>query len=377
MFPDWSCLCPISLCSNKDDFLQSLNGRPLYHNNSMKKGEEMSEKRLKIGVIGTGRIAMAHLNAAMDLRDEIELAAICHVRIDRAKEVAEKYGAEKLYTDYHDLLGEREIEAVIVCLPNHLHHSVCKAAARAKKHILVEKPMAMNVQQADEMVEEARANRVTLMVGQSRRFSHAMKEVKNRMDEIGSPFRIDISFLVSFPQPPTEWWKSSEKAGGLVILLQGSHSVDTILWLLNKIPTTVFSISRSLNPLWEGEDEADIVLGFEPEELATVHLSLNTSPYLHETLIVGPKGSIKLSEYPTEKLFGFSYRLDINDKTILEGEQIPSLYTAQLKEFFEAIRDNRPPSASGEEVRKTMLVLDAIRRSDNEGRVVGVDEAAL
>ena len=330
----------------------------------------MASKRLTLGVIGVGRIAMAHLNAVMDLKDQIELVAIADLRADRAKEIAEEFAVRNAYSDYHDLLAKREIEAVIVCLPNHLHHHVCMDAARAKKHILVEKPMAMNLQEADEMIEEARAHEVTLMVGQSRRFSDAMKEIHKRLDELGSPFRIDISFLVSFPQPPTDWWKSSEKAGGLVILLQGSHSVDTILWLLNKIPSTVFSLSKRQSSLWEGEDEADIVLGFESGELATVHLSLSTSPYLHETTIVGPKGTMRLYEFPAEKPFGFSFRLEMNSKTILDGEQIPSLYTVQLREFFEAIRGNRLPIASGEEVRKTMLVLDEIRRSDREGKVV-------
>jgi predicted dehydrogenase len=334
----------------------------------------MSQRRLKVGVIGVGRVAMAHLNAAMDLRDGVELMAIADVRADRAKEVAEEFGVRNVHSDYRDLLADREIEAVIVCLPNHLHHPVCVNAARAKKHILVEKPMAMNLREADEMIEEARAHGVTLMVGQSRRFSDAMKEIFRRLDEIGAPFRIDINFLVSFPRPPTDWWKSSEEAGGLVILLQGGHSVDTVLWLLNKIPSTVFSISRRQNPLWEGEDEANIVLGFESGELAAVHLSLSTSPDLHEAIIVGPKGSMRLFEFPTGKTFGFSYRLDINGKTVLEGEQVPSLYTVQLREFFEAIRDNRPPIASGEEVRTTMLVLDAIRRSDREGKVVHVDD---
>ncbi len=230
--------------------------------------------------------------------------------------------------------------------------------------------MAMNLREADEMIEAAQKNQVTLMVGQSRRFSDAIKEIRKRIDEIGPPFRIDINFLVSFPRPPTDWWKSSEKAGGLVILLQGSHCVDTILWLLNKTPSTVFCLSHSRNPLWEGEDEADIVLGFDSGELATVHLSLSTSPYLHETTIVGPKGSMRLFEYPTGKTYGFSFRLDINDKTVLDGEQIPSLYTVQLREFFEAIRQKRTPIASGEEVRKTMLVLDEIRRSDKERRAV-------
>ena len=335
----------------------------------------MSQRRLKVGVIGVGRVAMAHLNAAMDLRDQVELISIADIRGDRAKEVAKGFGVKNVYPDYRDLLSDREIEAVIVCLPNYLHHPVCVDAARAKKHVLVEKPMAMNLREADEMIEEARAHGVTLMVGQSRRFSDAMREIFRRLDDIGSPFRIDINFLVSFPQPPTDWWKSSEKAGGLVILLQGSHSVDTILWLLNRIPSTVFSISRRQNPLWEGEDEANIVLDFDSGELATVHLSLNTSPDLHEAIIVGPKGTMRLFEFPTGKTFGFSYRLDINGKTIFEGEQVPSLYTVQLREFCEAIQETRPPIASGEEVRTTMLVLDAILRSDREGKVVQLDSA--
>ena len=332
----------------------------------------MKGRRLKVGVIGVGRVAMAHLNAAMDLRNGVELMAIADVRADRARDVAEEFGVRGVHSDYRDLLADRKIEAVIVCLPNYLHYPVCVNAARAKKHILVEKPIAMNLREADEMIEEARAHGVKLMVGQSRRFSDAMREIFRRLDEIGAPFRIDINFLVSFPQAPTDWWKSSEEAGGLVILLQGSHSVDTILWLLNKIPSTVFSISKRQNPLWEGEDEANIVLGFDSGELAAVHLSLSTSPDLHEAIIVGPKGTMRLFELPTGKTFGFSYRLDINGKTVLEGEQVPSLFTVQLREFLESIRDNRPPIASGEEVRTTMLVLDVIRRSDREGKVVHV-----
>jgi len=104
----------------------------------------------------------------------------------------------------------------------------------------------MNAREADEMINEARENQVTLMVGQSRRFPRALEIIREKMvEEIGEPFRIDINFLVSFPEPPTDWWKSSEEAGGLVILLQGSHSVDTILWLLNKMPSTIYSISQS------------------------------------------------------------------------------------------------------------------------------------
>jgi predicted dehydrogenase len=334
------------------------------------------EKKLKLGIIGFGRIAVAHANSIMNLNDYMELTAVATRQVEKTKNIIKKFGVKKIYSDYHELLNDHEIDAVIVCLPNYFHRPVCIDAAKARKHILVEKPIAINVMETDDMIRAARENGITLMVAQSRRFSDAMMKLREKMaTEIGHPFRIDINFLVSFPEPPTDWWKSSEKAGGLVILLQGSHSVDTILWLLNKMPSTIFSISRSRNRLWEGEDEADIVLGFGSGELATVHLSLNTAPYLHETVLVGPKGTIRLFEFPSEKPFNFSYRLDINGKTMLEGKQIPSLYTIQLKEFAEAIKENRQPIASAQEVRKTMMVLDEIRRSDSEGIVVHLNSS--
>jgi predicted dehydrogenase len=93
---------------------------------------------------------------------------------------------------------------------------------------------------------------------------------------------------------------------------------------------------------------------------------------LHETIIVGPEGTIRLFEYPTDKAFGFFYRLDFNGNTVLEGEQDPSLYTIQLKEFCKALWENRTPIASGLEVRNTMMILDAIRKSDSEGEVIHI-----
>lgn len=335
----------------------------------------MSEKKLTLGIIGMGRVAMAHAEAARELKEQVDLVAIAEPRAERAKEMAETFGVKKIYLDYREQLKDPEIEAVIICLPNHLHHPVCLEAARAGKHILVEKPMCMNLAEADEMISKANKHEITLMVGQCRRFSLAMQEIFNRIDEIGQPFRIDIAFLVHFYQPPTDWWKSSEKAGGLVILLQGSHSVDTVLWLLKKVPSSIVAFSQSQNSLWEGEDEADIILKFDTGELASIHLSLNVAPYLHDLLISGPKGSLRLFEYPTEKTYGFRYRLELNEKIILEGEQIPSLYTIQLKEFAEAIKENRQPIASAQEVRKTMMVLDEIRRSDSEGTVVHLNSS--
>ena len=332
------------------------------------------ERRLRFGVIGCGRVAQAHLAAIEFLKEEVDLVAVTDTDEKRAKEAKERFGARYFIPRYEDLLDHPEIEAVIIPLPNHLHHPVALKAAKAKKHILVEKPMALNTKQAQEMVEEAKKNGIILMVGQSRRFSDAVFELQRNLSEIGKLFRIQISFLVHFPTPPTDWWKRSEEAGGLIILLQGSHSLDSILTWIKKMPRQVCTFSSRRNMLWEGEDEADILLSFDQGELASIHLSLSTSPEIHEAILVGTKGVMRLTEYSTGKPFGFGYHLDLNEKRIFSGEQIPSNYTLQLKEFMDAIREGRTPIASGEEVLNTMLVLDAARQSEREKRIVFIEE---
>jgi len=331
-------------------------------------------KKLRLGVIGCGRVAQAHLAAIEFLKEEVDLIAAADVDEKRAKEAKERFGSRLSTSRYEEILSQSEIEAVIITLPNHLHHPVVLQAARAKKHILVEKPIALNKKQAEEMVEEAKQNNIALMVGQSRRFSHAVFELQKKLPQIGKLFRIQISFLVNFPVPPTEWWKRSEEAGGLVILLQGSHSIDSILTWIKKMPLQVCTFSSRQNTQWEGEDEADILLSFDQGELASVHLSLSTSPDIHEAILVGTKGVMRLTEYSTGKPFGFGYHLDLNGKRIYSGDQIPSNYTLQLKEFIDALRGGRRPIASGEEVINTMRVLDAVRLSEREKRVVSIEE---
>jgi len=330
-------------------------------------------QRINLGVIGCGRIAQAHLEAINYLKEDVRLTAVADVDEEKAKKAVEKFGAETYYLDYKELLKNPYIDAVIITLPHHLHCEAGVESAKAGKHILIEKPMALNVKEADKMIGEAEKNKVTLMVGQSRRFSDPVMESHKRIKEIGKLFRIVINFLVYFPEPPTDWWKSSKKAGGLVIPLQGSHSIDFILWFFQKLPISVYATGFSRNPLWEGEDEADLIMNFSEKEVASVHLSLNTYPSVHEIIIVGDKGTMRLYEYSTGKPFGFKNRLEINGKVLIEKEQIPTNYTLQLKEFISAIKEKRNPIASGREVRNVLKVMDAANKSINTGKPVYFD----
>lgn len=331
----------------------------------------MPRQKLKIGVIGIGRIAGAHIAAALDLADETELVAFSSRNLGHAREAAERSGVETVYADYHELITDPGVEAVIICLPQDLHHDVCMAAAGAGKHMLVEKPMTLTAAESEEVVEAARSSGVTLMVGQSRRFPAAVQELVRRLPSLGEIVRIHILFLVPFRTPPTEWWRSSERAGGLVIMLQGSHSLDSAIWWLGTTPSQVFATASRRNPAWEGEDEADIVCTFANGAVATIHLSLNTDPPLHEAVIVGESGHLRLVEEPLGRPFGFRYRLEHNGETVFE-EPVSRLYVTQLREFCDSIREGRQPLAAGREILPLMRTLEAARLSAREGRPVAL-----
>jgi predicted dehydrogenase len=325
------------------------------------------QEPLALGFIGCGRIAQAHLKAAANLPGLVRPVAIAGRRREKAAEAAKAYGIPTVHDDYRQLLADPAVGAVIVTTPNDSHAAIVCDAARAGKHILVEKPMALDAHSAEAMVRAAEAAGVTLMVAQCRRFSDAAQELVRRLPEIGEVFRVQVTFLVPFPQPPTDWWRSSAQAGGLVILQQGSHSLDSIFWWLGRTPEQIFATAARRNPAWEGEDEADIVCRYEGGVTATVHLSLSTSPVVHESLVVGTKGHLRLVERPAGPPFETSCRLEHNGEVLMDGLQAPSLYTHQLQELVAAIREGRPPLASGKEILNVMRMLDAARASAQSG----------
>ncbi|GAB4114769.1 MAG: Gfo/Idh/MocA family oxidoreductase [Candidatus Caldatribacteriota bacterium] len=328
-------------------------------------------KKLRLGIIGCGRISQAHIKAVNHLKDEVEIIALADKDLEKAKKISSSLGINFYVEDYRKLLENEEVEAVIIALPHNLHYEVTLASAQAKKHILLEKPMSLKYEEAEKMVTIAKKNNVTFMIGQSKRFSDAMKMLRQIINEIGPIVRIIINFLVYFPEPPTDWWKSPKEAGNLIIYLQASHSIDFILWNLKKIPEKIFAQTFTRNPKgFNIKDEADIFLKFPENITASVHLSLNTKPPLHNYIIVGEKGSIYFTEYQLPEPFTFGYQLNLNGKILIDGEQKPSSYTLQLKEFIEAINTKRTPLASGEELLPMIKILEKISESSLTGKII-------
>jgi predicted dehydrogenase len=322
--------------------------------------------RLRTAVVGPGRIARAHLVALRNNQDIAELAAIVGLphEADRTRALAEEFAASSASDSLDEVLADPSIGAVVLTLPNHLHRPVAVKALEAGKHVLVEKPLANTLEDADEMIAAAAQAKRVLMVGQCRRFFPGARETKRRIPELGRPLDI-IHFLgVNVPGALTDWWRSAENTGGLVLGLNGPHVIDTILWLIDARPVSVYAQTRTFKTgHWEGEDEATVVLTFADGSVATGHLSFNMKPHTNERWIIGRAGNMHLVHDRT---------LWMGEEKVVDGKFTPYIegdesFDAQFREFVTAIAEGRQPLSSAQEARPVMEVLSAALRSAKLG----------
>jgi predicted dehydrogenase len=298
--------------------------------------------------------------------DLAELTAFVDPRRERAQEAARQHDVRKVYADLDEALAARTVDAVVLCAPNHLHAPLAIAAANAGCHVLVEKPLANTVAEADAMIEAAFRHNVVLMAAQCRRFTKAVLHAKECLAQMGPVFSIVHTLAVQFSGALTDWWPSAEKTGGLVLGLNGPHVVDTILWLMGKQPTRVQATAARHNTQWEGEDEAALLLDFEGGGMGIGHLSFNATHGINERFIWAERGSMRMSD---------ETRLIVNDQLVVDEVYGPYLqggpnFDAQTREFLTAIRDGRTPMASASEVRTCIEVLEAARHAIKVGGAV-------
>ncbi|MFC4597347.1 Gfo/Idh/MocA family protein [Cohnella hongkongensis] len=338
-------------------------------------------RRLRVGVVGLGRVSKSHLPAFRELRDIIELTALVSRDREKLLEEAVKWEALKQYVAFEDALADPDIDAFLLLLPHHLHASYTIKALRAGKHVLVEKPMALNEEEAASMVEAAEQGGVTLMVGQSRRFFEPVIESIRllRQKQIGDLISINGLLLAHMDKPAVSWWQDKAKIGGFMIPLWGSHLLDYVVWAFGEMPVSVYAQGYSNNPNWEGEDEVSISLKFARGRMANLLLSFNagarptdedgltgkriwsTSDSIYERYLIGSNGMMRLQD---------EYQLYLNSESVTRIDKDGRNFVTQLREFAEAIMAGRQPLASGRDVLGVTKIMDACFVSMKENRVV-------
>ena len=177
-------------------------------------------KRVKIGLVGIGEIAQVHARGYAGL-EQVEVAAVCGTRPINARKLASEYGMA-VYDSYPQLLGDPSVQAVDICVPNHLHREFSVQAMRAGKHVLCEKPIALTAEDGQAMIDEAAQNGVFLMVGHVLRYWPEVRMARDAIlaGRLGRPLLASGRRLVSLlagTQGAQGWRHDPDRCGGAVI----------------------------------------------------------------------------------------------------------------------------------------------------------------
>ncbi len=332
------------------------------------------------GVIGAGLWGEFHA-LVYSRHTGAELVAVCDVDGGRAKAIAAKYGAQRWYTRYADLLADADVDAVTVATPDHLHCEIGVAAARAGKHILMEKPLALTVEDCQAIIAAARQAGVKLMVDFHNRWNPPFNLLKQSIDagELGEPLLINarLNNTLFVPTKMLKWAGQSA-----TIWFTGSHLIDLVSWLVGSPATRVYSVSRSRVLAAQGittPDFFETTLEFASGAVAVVEncwILPDSEPNIVDFKLryVGSKGSANVDTTHNRTLEQYGERgrfrdvlgmVDIFGHT--QGFALESIHY-----FADCVIHNRTPSPSGEDGLHNTAIICAALRSAAAGQPVDV-----
>lgn len=312
------------------------------------------------GLIGAGDIARKRVAPAMRDLPNCELVSVSRLKAELAAEFAEEFGASKWFADWCELIADQEIDAVYIATPVFLHAEQTVAAAGAGKHVLCEKPMALNVNECDKMIAACRSNNVKLGIAYYRRFYPAIVRIKKLIADgaIGTVSVAQINAFEYFdPEPdhPRHWFVEKKKSGGGPMIDFGCHRLEVLANLFGPVQKIESIVSNKVFGR-DVEDTAVASLQFENGMCAIVtvtHAAREPQDTLH---IYGTGGSIHVPVLN-------SGELTVNIGGDPRNESLPpaaNFHEPLIAQFSESVLQNTTPEISGECGRDVASLIDRI-----------------
>lgn len=353
--------------------------------------------RLKIGIIGSGGIAQScHMPAYASIPERCEMFAVADVNLDTAKAAAEKFAVPHVFTDYRELLALDEIDAVSVATPNAFHMQPTVDALRAGKHVLCEKPMAMNADECRAMIRAQRESGKILQIALQWRFSGIAQFMKKYIDagEMGSIYYARAQALRRRGVPGWGVFIDKEKQGGGPLIDIGVHVLDFTLYLMG-YPKPVSVSGKTYQEMgrnpkywnaWGDYDREkftveDFAVGFiRFENGATVTLETSFMANLEReiwfTQLFGNDSGANIDLFAPETdaiLISTERNRQLFDMRPANVPRVKSMHTAEVHAFIEAIESGLPSPVPGEEGLVLNAIFDALYKSSESGREEQVD----
>ncbi|NNF00273.1 MAG: Gfo/Idh/MocA family oxidoreductase [Pyrinomonadaceae bacterium] len=359
------------------------------------------KKQVKIGVIGTGFARLTQIPAFLNCEDT-QVVSVASANLANAEKTAAEFGIGHFTDNWRETARREDIDLLSITTPPNLHHEMTLFALEHDKHVLCEKPMAMNTAEAEEMALAARGKGLLALIDHELRFLNGRQKAREmiRDGKIGKVFHFKQMFRNASrgkANIPWNWWSDIDAGGGALGAI-GSHAIDGFHWFLDTEITDVFCFlktnvkermdSEGIKRAVTADDETNIILKFADSELTqdssgTVSLSVvEAGKYDFNCKIFGTEGSIIVGE-SGELWFARMGSNKWDEIKIDLGDTPPNTkvggwsrgFMSFSKEIVSALKEGRtqiPESATFEDGVKVQKVLDACRESDRSGEMTRI-----
>ena len=342
-------------------------------------------KELKVGIIGLGWVAGAHIQTYKAV-DGMTVAAVCDVRDLTREEVQTTHGiTPEIYSDYREMLQNPDIDIIDICTPNRHHAALAIAAAKAGKHIFIEKPIALNYADAGAIRAAIRDAGVKSCVGLECRFSKQFLLMKSVIDAglLGDLHYGEIDYYHGIgPWYAQISWNVKKDGGGSALLSAGVHALDALLLAMGSEVEEVTSYSaKSSSPYfadYEYDPTSVTIIRFQNGRIGKVTASIDClQPYYFHCHLVGSEGSMLDNKFYSNKLTGMvKERWSTLETAMVDsGDVSDHPYKPQFEAFRDSIlNDTTMPLTDFETAFQSHKVIYAADRSAREGRPVKLSE---
>jgi UDP-N-acetyl-2-amino-2-deoxyglucuronate dehydrogenase len=338
-----------------------------------------SSRAFRVALLGCGRISRNHFDAIAKV-DGLSVSAVCDVVEQRAKEAGEKLGVP-WFTSYETMLREAPCEVVTIATPSGLHPAHGILAAKAAKHVVCEKPMAITLASADELVHACDDANVKLFVVKQNRLNPPVQLLKRAMDKgrFGKIYLANTTVRWTRPQEYYDQapWRGTWEFDGGAFMNQASHYVDLMQWLVGPVESVIAKTATLARKI-EAEDTGIAVLRFRSGALGCIEVTMLTYPKNLEgsITILGEKGTAKIGGTAVNKVEHWEFAdADADDALVEASNTNPSSvygfgHEGYYRNVLSVLRGEAVADTDGRGGRKSLELILGIYQSARTGREV-------
>lgn len=325
-------------------------------------------KKLRYGITGFGRFAEKAIAPAIINSANSTLVAIQNRSLEKARRYADALGLAHAFASVNEMVHHPEVDAIVIVSANAAHCWEAMLAAEAGKHVLCEKPMAMNEEECRKMIDACAANNVVLMVGHMLRLSPLVQRMKHAVQsgELGTVLRINADFIYDARLSTRTWIVDPAVAGGGPTFDVGVHCLDTIRFILDAEVQSVQGILMPPPSDMSTELVSQLLLRFSREVMATIFTSYKSPLRESRIEILGTEARVSAIDFT---IGGRKADLRIERRspsgtpaTIIEQIDVPNLYVEEINHFSDSVLNGTPPLLSGENGLLNQRTLDTALR---------------